>query len=78
MIDAASSKDYYWETVSLGLFSSTGGSFALEARGKKGGETKGGQCLNTLCLRSGDSRTGIFRGATGWSYVSYEELGGQD
>ena len=38
------------------------GSCALEERGKNDGKTKGGQCLNTLCLRSGDSRTGIFQG----------------
>jgi len=55
------------------------GSCALEERGKNDGKTKGGQCLNTLCLRSGDSRTGIISGGvTGWSYVSYEYLGGQD
>ena len=36
-------------------------SCALEKRGKNEGKMKGGQCLNTLCLRSGDSRTGIFR-----------------
>jgi len=29
--------------------------------GENDGKMKGGQCLNTLCLRSGDSRTGIFQ-----------------
>ena len=44
------------------LVGSPSSSCALEERGKNEGKTKGGQCLNTLCLRSGDSRTGIFQG----------------